>query len=376
MTFSMKPQTATLGGGEGSNVSNEQWQEWNTYLHELIGTTEVPVQGKKGAFERSKSYVGILNFIMDMGFQPQPDAKYDTKCALPEEGEEYSDEEKDHMDNYPTNDFIWVEENGAKKRKQTAPVNPEQEYAFFFDFPEIVVDYTKHPIEELHALGKKPLRVSYNGKFKKGDVINFGSRLPFRLDFRNGNTLSVKNPINKIASKMGVAQDFASSEYDLGVLAGQACKWTVVSEKRVVNDKTFYNTKIKDAAAIEEVSAGGVTITREQQIPECDVPFVGVMFDADEYDQDTIEYIKKRPELIAVVQRATSFKPSPVKHPDFVLGKDFKDSKLAVALGLVGGEDKTEAPKTETKDPEPKVEAPAAAFDDDIPFIQYMKAWA
>lgn len=372
MSFSMKPQVPS-GEGSGSSISNEEWSAWNEYQHNLIGKSESPVEGKDSAYVRTQSAVGILNFIMDMGFQPQPEGQYDTKCALPEEGEEYSQEELAHKEKWPTNDFIWVEEKGVRKRKQTSPKQPEQEYAFFFDFPEIKVDWTKHPNEEMHVLGERPLRVSYNGRFTKDGVTVFANRLPFRLDYKKNNTLSAKNPINKIAAKMGVANQYSQSGYDLGELAGKACKWTVVSERNVNGSKTFYNTKIRDAAAIEEVSAGGVTITVEQQIPECPVPFTGVFFDAESYDEGVINYVKKRKELVEVVKRAKSYQPSPVKHPDFFLGKDFINTNLAVALGEVGKESKPEPSKpVEEEKSTPEAEQSASpvvdTFDDDIPF--------
>jgi hypothetical protein len=364
-SFSMRPQLPT-GGSEGS-VSTEQWAEWGEYLHTLIKADEVAVAGKKGKTTRTKTQVGILNFIMDMGFQPQADGQYDTKCALPLEGEEYSQEELAHIEKYPTNDFIWAEDDkGNTKRKQTAPKRPEQEYAFFFDFPEVMVDWTKHPNEDMHKLGQKPLRVSYNGRFGKTGQLVFNRTLPFTIDFKT-KVLGSKNPIYKIADKMGVAQAFEASGYDLGVLAGKACKWSVISEKNVSGDKTFYNVTIKDASKIEEVVAGDIKVTVEQQIPKCDVQFVGVHFNAESYDPDTIEYIKNRKELIEVVQRATSFKPSPVNHPDFVIGCEFKDSGLAKALGTVAPQE--EEKKASLPDAPPKpTPAEFDSFDDDIPF--------
>lgn len=331
--FSMKPQVHT-SGSEGS-VTTEQWAEWGEYLHKLIKADEVAVVGKKGKTSRTKTHVGILNFIMDMGYQPQPEGEYDTKCALPSEGEEFSTEELEHMAKYPTNRFIWVtDEKGNTKRKQTAPKRPEQEYAFFFDFPEVMVDWTKHPNEDMHKLGQKPLRVSYNGRYGKVGQLVFKRTLPFTVDYKT-NTLGDKNPIYKIADKLGVARTFEEQDYDLGVLAGRACKWSVVSEKTTLDGKTFYDMVIKDASRIEEVVAGNITVTVEQQIPKCNVPFTGVHFNAESYAPEVIEYIQNRKELLEVVMRATSFKPSPVKHPDFVLGCDFKDSGLAKALGVV-----------------------------------------
>lgn len=374
-SFSMKPQLPT-GGSEGS-VTTEQWAEWGEYLHNLIKADDVAVSGKRGKTTRTKTQVGILNFIMDMGFQPQADGQYDTKCAIPLEGEEFSIEELAHIEKYPTNSFIWVEDDkGNTKRKQTAPKRPEQEYAFFFDFPEVVVDWTKHPNEEMHKLGQKPLRVSYNGRYGKTGQLVFNRTLPLTLDFKT-NLLGNKNPIYKIADKMGVVQEFESSGYDLGVLAGKACKWSVVGEKNISGDRTFYNVTIKDASRIEEVVAGDIKITVEQQIPKCSVSFMGVHFNADSYDPEAIEYIKNRKELVEVVKRATSFKPSPVKYPDFIIGCEFKDSGLAKALGeLTQSEAEEEAepaqekPKTTPKGkPDSKVlPADIGLLDDDIPF--------
>jgi len=378
MSFSMKP-TIPTASSEASTVSNEQWLEWNEYQHSLIKADEVAVTGKKGVVRKSKTLVGILNFIMDVGYQPQSDAQYDTKVAVPAEGEDYSAEELAHIEKYPTNDFIWVtEDNGVRKRKQTAPQRPEQEYVFFFDFPEVMIDYTKHPDEKMHKLGSKPLRVSYNGRFGKIGSLVFNRTLPFSIDYKT-KTLSTKNPIYKIADKMNVAQEFEKSGYDLGTLAGKACKWTVISEKNVNGDKTYFNTTIKDAAKIEEVSAAGITITVAQQIPACDVEFVGIHFNGESYDPDSIEYIKNRKELIEVAQRAVSFKPSPVNHPDFVIGVDFKDSGLAKALGVVTDTPKAESSPAPAKDvaqgttkaPEASKSTPPVgmdSFDPDVPF--------
>ena len=332
-SFSMKP---SIPQGESSSVSNDDWKVWNEYTHSLINAPEVAVEGKAGVTTKTKTLVGILNFLMDVGFQPQTAGQYDTKCALPIGDEKYSEEEIAHKEKFPTNDFIWVEEKGVRKRKQTSPKRPEQEYVAFFDFPEVMVDYTKHPDEKMHKLGQRPLRVSYNGRYGKVGGLVFNRTLPFTIDFKT-KTLSTKNPIYKIADKMGVAQEFIKSDYDLGVLAGKACKWSVISEKKTSDGNTYYGFKIADASKIEEVSAGGITITVEQQIPKCDVPFVGIHFNGEEYDEDAIEYIKNRREVIEVVQRAVSFKPSPVNHPDFVIGCDFKDSGLAKALGDLGG---------------------------------------
>jgi hypothetical protein len=368
----MKP---TLPQDDGGVVSNEGWKVWNEYMHSLINAQELVVVGKAGKSAKTKTLVGILNFIMDVGYQPQQDGQYDTKCALPSGDEKYSADELVHLDKYPTNDFVWVDDNGVRKRKQTSPKRPEQEYVFFFDFPEVIVDYTKHPDEKMHVLGQRPLRISYNGRYGKVNSLVFNRTLPLTVDHKT-KTLSPKNPINKIADKMGVVVEFTESGYDLGVLAGKACKWSVSSEKRVHEGDTYYAFTIKDPSKIEEVSAGGFTITVEQQIPKCEVPFVGIHFNGVEYDMDAIDYIKNRKEVIEVVQRAVSFKPSPVKFPDFVIGCDFKNSGLAKALGLTVV-DSTQAPEDDMSiqpdeddvfEPIQTQSPTSDNYDEDIPF--------
>jgi hypothetical protein len=378
----MKPNIPSISGGDsqgeggssGVTITDAQWKEWNDYMYTLTDAKEK--ETKPGKFLKAKSAVGILNFIADVGYQPQEDGEYDSKVATPTGDEENSPEELEVIKKYPTNYFLWVvDDKGNRKRKQYSPQRPEQEYAFFYDFPEIVIDWTKHPNPDMHKLGTKPLRVSYNGRFKRGDMQVFARTLPFRIDYKT-KTLSTKNPIYKIAEASGVAEAFVSSGYDLGELAQSACKWTIEFNRNVVGDKVFYNTNIKSPTAIEDVSAGGMTITRAQQTPACDITFVGVHFNGDEYNQEDLDYIKNRRELIEVLKRAKSFKPSPVSYPDFVLGCDFANSKLAAALGMAGTQDSSVSPgqtppaedTPDDNDQDGFIVGANNGFDDTIPF--------
>lgn len=333
--FSMKPQQAAVASGEGSGASKEEWQAWNEYLYSLIEGKETEV--KEGKFVKKADLVGILNLMVDVGFQPQADGEYDTKVAVPDDGEEFSQEEREYMDKYPGSGFIWTKDKSGKRvRKQTNPQRPVQEYYFAYDFPDLMVDYTQHPIEDVHKLGSKPLRVSPNGKFRKGDFVGFNRQLRFQLD-RRDNTLSTKNPIYKIADASGCLKEFLESEYDLGELAGTACEWTVIMEKRVDGDRTYYNTRIQDPSFVADVRVGNkVVATREDRIPSCDVEFMGVLLDQDEYSPEALEIIKNKPELLATLKRCVEFWPNKKDYPDFSFGTFFKDTKLAAALGMAG----------------------------------------
>lgn len=388
MTFSTKANTQQANGvpsaGEGSSTTPEQWKEWDDYYYGLLSGKEQQATRKDGSviegkFFKKANLVGQLKFILDIGTQPQSDSVYDSKVALPQEGEEYSEEELAHMKKFPDNKYFW--EDG--KRKQSKTERPTQEYVFMFDFGKIMVDWTKHPLPNLQKLGVKPLRVSYNGSFTKNGSIVLGKTLAFKPHYKT-KKLSPNNPIMKIANSCGVLQEFESNDYDLGVLVDCACKWEVFLEKREYEGKTYYQTSIKNHSEITEVEAGDVTITREQQIPACPTEFMGILMNGGEYTDEMLELVSNKRELMAVLPRSEKFKPSPIKYPDFELGVDWKESDLCKALESYlakKGESKTTPPKQEDKQEpkqpvkkeEPKTTnaEPPMDFDSDIPFAPY-----
>lgn len=361
MGFSTKANTeAALGNSEtgatGSSSTPEQWKEWDEYYFGLIKGEAKQSVRKDGSEVEGKTYkkttsVGILKAIFDLGTQPQQDSSYDSKCALPEEGEDYSAEEREHMKKFPTNDFVW--EDG--KRKQTKPERPAQEYVFMYDFPKIMVDWTKHPLEDMQRLGVKPLRVSYNGSFTKGGVTYLGKNLRLTPHWQT-KKLSPNNPIMKIASSSRLLKEFEDSSYDLGTLVESACKWEVFLEKRVVDNKTYFQPVIKNHSEITEVDAGDVVVTIEQQIPQCDTEFVGVLMNGGDYPDNVLEVISHRKELMSVLPRSTTFYPNKVKAPDFTLGVSWEESDLCKALTAYLEKNGKDAPKaSNTSSPESEV---------------------
>ena len=396
--FDMKPEIPESTGGD--NVSAEAWTEWNNYYYGLLDVAEKPSTNKDGEvkpnyFHKKKTVVGIANLFVDCGLQPQQDAQYKSKVAPPAEGEEYSAEELAHIEKYPSNDFVWKDGKVGGERIQTAPVRPTQEYAIFFDFPSIVVDWTKHPIEALHSLGQKPLRISYNGYMKWKGVEGFAKRLAFDPNYKT-KLLSTKSPLYKLSEFMGVEEDYVSSGYNLAKLAGKAVKFEVVMEKNTYDGREYYSTVIKNPSKIEAVEAGDVVVTVEQQIPQCDIEPQSVPLNLREgqsYDEVALGTVKHDRGLKAVLPRMVEFKPSPEKHPDFVLGIKFDETMLSEKLGEFGGntpvqassnqsgEDKTskvsDSPTKGEKVPEKtgnasekvdSFEEPEIDFDDSIPF--------
>jgi hypothetical protein len=384
--FSTKQNNTQVTNNTNSTVTDEEWGVWNEYYWGLIDSKETPAKRKSGEvvpnkFVKKTNEVGLLKMIVDCGTQPQPDSEYDSKVEAPEKGSEgLSHEEEVHIQKFTDNYFFWGEDG---KRKQGKPERPTQEYVFFYDFPNIMVDWTKHPIEGLHRLGEKPLRVSVNGSFSRDGKVLLGRHLRLEPHFKT-NKLSPNNPIFKIAEKSRLGSEFEVSGYDLGVLVDSACKWDLILEKNISNDRMFFNTVIKDPAEITEVKAGNITVTVEQQIPECPTTFMGILMNGGDYPDEALEIISHRRELMTTLPLSKQFQPNAKKFPDFWLGVDWKSSDLCKALeAYTGSQTNSEEPKEEAKQPqgevnkhpvkEPTVQVtqhkePPMDFDDDIPF--------
>lgn len=321
MTFSCKPEEGT--NTSVSKISPEKWEVWNNYLDSLVEGDEI---SDKGKLIKTTSVIGVVNLIVKAGYQKQEDTELDSTAAPPKEGEEHSSEELEVLKKFKNNTFKWVD----GKRKVYLPQKPQEEYIVCIDIPDIMVDFGKHPsVEGDYVEDLKPLRISLNGKYK-GEV---NRHIVIRKDGR-GNVVPLKDKhlLYKIAKAGGVLQKFIDSGYDLGVLAGLACKWELEYIKSPGKEgAVFHRIEAKDPSKIEDVKAGKTVITREEQIPDCPIPFTGILLnDEDGYSEDALKML--RVEHIKLLEGCTSFKPSPDKHPDFVLGIDWEDTDLCKAL--------------------------------------------
>lgn len=302
-SFSMKGRSAK----PTSNFERLDYSAFNEYMYGLFDEEEV--EYKENRFKKTESCVGILNLIIDGGFQKYKGV-YDSKKEAPEYVEEptdeqkYSDEERAIIEKFPDNNFIWQYDFQAKaqKRKHVRP-NVNQRYILAFDFPEIMVDHNEAPYaKEGEDAGTEPLRICYNGKWEKEGkykpVEGFKREVNFSLD-RDGN-ISDKNILYKLADAMGVLSDFIE-DYDVGLLLGKPCKWNVVATRNVGNDgKNYYDFTIKDASAITPIKAKDpitkekITISPEDQIPECDIKPVGLPMMGGDYSDENLLVVRRQ----------------------------------------------------------------------------------
>lgn len=304
MTFSKKanaqPTHAGNDNSEGNEVSQEQWNEWARYQYDTFKgkARELP----NGKFRKEKNLIGKVNLIVDLGFPPAADSQWKTECALPSNGEEYSQEEVQWMEKNPTHNFIWEQEwDDTKKsrvtvRKQTSPSYPAQEYGVAVDFPQVMIDYSKHPQVESTEEDLRPLRISLNGNFNH----KFFKTIVFDGSFK---PVSDKNLVYKICVAAGLEKELISSEFDIATAAGVTCNFSVRADlddqtDEDNNGKVYVNWNASKPSAIEDLETPQGEWSADEQIqgafegkyvPE----FTGILLDGMTYTNEMLEELGK-----------------------------------------------------------------------------------
>jgi hypothetical protein len=347
-----KPKT----NGDGDN---EALSEFNRYVFEecLKGKEKTMPNGKR---RKEKQCIGRIGLIMDLGKPPAPDKLFESKVAHPAEGEDYSEEEKDIIRKQPWKDFVWSEEwdNDAggrtTKRMESAKQFPKQEYGILLDFPDVLVDWTKHPVEALHKLGTKPLRVSLNGKMQQKffKVITF--------DGGREGVISDKNLVYKICAAAGREQELLDSKFDIATAAEAMCLFNLTLDF----DGTYLNSRASNPATVEDIEFDGeVVATAEQRIKKASeapfADFVGILLDMDEstFTDEVLEMVAA--DTYGFIYRASLNKQERVQGKrkdgseyDFMAGIDFDSTPFAKALEKF--KNKKDKPTSKTSNPEKK----------------------
>lgn len=291
MTFSKKVGEQTNPQqSQGGGFSDEQKKEWNNYIFSCFKAKEKELP--KGKVRKEKQLIGVVNFIMDLGTPPSSDNEWDTKCALPEEGEDYSKEELEWLEKNPTHDFIWTNEwddnakGTVRTRKQTSPSYPAQEFGVAVDFPQILVDYSKHPSNTSDVEDLRPYRISLNGNFHH----KFNKPIVFDGSYK---PVSENNILYKICTASGKDKELVESKFDIGVVAGATCNFTVRLD---LNEGMYLNPNISKPSSVEDIDIGGIEMSSEDQINSVLkgvplVPFVGILLNGQEYTEDMFKML-------------------------------------------------------------------------------------
>jgi len=407
MAFSKKAaadQPMNTGNGEsGGGVSQEERNAWNLYQWECFNAKAKELaNGKK---RKEKSLIGVVSYIQDLGFPPAKDSEWTTKCALPAEGEEYSQEELAWKEKNPTHDFVWTMEyndqtkKSERVRKQTSPSFPQQEYGVTVDFPQVMIDHSKNPNESMRHLGEKPLRVCLNGS--TGFHTDFYKTIVFDGSYK---PVRENNLVYKICAAAGREKELISSEFDIATLAEAVCSFTVKADldDRDYNEEdgsgkvgVFFScakpTEVQDLDMPDDS-----VFTADQQIKKAFdgkelMPFIGALLDdVSHLSQDEMKYISL--DSYGFLKRASSSKTFLIEgvskktgnEYSFEKGVDYTSTPFAKAISEIRGEQSQEQPparkETSVKESVPKEEVNASKpveslpvedlddFDDTIPF--------
>ena len=307
--FSRKAvQTPTQGSGTGTTVDPQAWNTWNEYIFEQHPASASKVGGKE---VKERFLIGRTNMVFDMGLPAAADSMWDLKSGItaPENGEDYSESEKEYLKANPTHDFVWnrewddVKKCMTERRKQTSPSFPQQEYGICVDFPEWLVDYSKHPYSQSQEPLLRPYRISLNGDF----AGNIQKPIVFQGHWKTG-LVSDKNIVYKICKASGREQELIDSGFDIGTVAEATCNFKVTAKLQKKEDKVFLNTSANTPTKVDDIKErGGDIYSAQEQIEDVMKveglqPFVGILLDMEDYDDlmfdmvgehDTHKYVKR-----------------------------------------------------------------------------------
>lgn len=381
MSFSKKVVTNNTSGG--SNITGDQWDTWNEYNWGLLDVK--PVTQANGREVKEADYIGILNYIQELGVQPQEDASTKSDLPAPTGDEENSPEELEKIKQWPTNYFKWVTKYkggvATQERHICWPKEPEEELVLAVDFPELKVNYGLFPSAD-GTESIKPLRVDYNGKFKQSFQRNVTNEVNWKT-----NKFSDKDIKYKIASACGNLEEYQNDQHDLAHLVQATCMWTIRMTKNKSGENTYYKTEIFDPAPIQDIKTRKEVYTVAEQIEDasCDVEFCGILFNGGDYPDENLLQVCDF--WWDKAQQAVEFDKNEgtTRDGEWLKGCFWDDSDLGKAYtkfkGKSGSESASSKPKTSVKE-EPK-QTPIKAkepvkpkeevqeefdFSDDIPF--------
>lgn len=391
MGFSKKVKS---NSGSGSSVSSDEWNAWNELMWDAFDVDAVT--DAKGKEVKKSDVIGTLNFIMELGNQPQAPFAMKSNLPVPEEGEDNSPEELERLEKFPNNWFEWRKEwdNSKKAMVETRMVcwdqDPQETLVLAVDFPSILIDYNQHPLAESEDENLKPLRVDYNGKFKE----HFERQVSNELNWKTGK-FGDKDVKYKIATACNFLEEYQQDDHDLAHLVQATCNWELEMTRNESDGKVFYKIKIKNPKPIQDIKVRKDVYTVDQQLEDnkCEVPFTGILFDSDDpsdYTKDMLQQVRGFWWDQAKKSVQIDKNKGTDRDGEWLKGVNWKDSALYRAAKKYGFVDsvkdntetepentsqKSSEAKSEDKEkkvtkskPEPKSE-PQMDFDDDIPFM-------
>lgn len=300
-----KSAKATNQQGQEGNTDYAASDEWKRYQFE---TFKAKVQElNNGKQRKEKTVACVVNLIVDLGTPAGVVDTYKTKCELPLEGQDYSQEEEDYMAKNKGTDFIWDKEwdatvdndRGGKgkmvpARKQTRIANPTQEFGIAVDVPSVLIDFSKHPNSTSTEPDLRPLRISLNGwsNFSK----SFKKVIKFQMGW-NDTEIHENNFVRKIAKAAEVEGDLAK-KWDIGEIVQAVCNFKVRMDLQDNDKGTYLDIEALSPSIIEDTEDedGEIVVSAErkrEKALQCETlaPFTGILLDGMDYTDEMLSMI-------------------------------------------------------------------------------------
>lgn len=334
--FVFKAKVPQAPEGAGSNVN---FDEMNKYIVDTMACADKP-----------ESLIGIISGVIDLGLQPQDDAKMVWTGGAAEEALELEKNPNQYFEDLPN-------DKGVMTRYKRWAVKAQPCVAITVDFPDNLIN--RGQFFDPEGGGEDlPFRGLLNNEFNMKNVGKIvGKPYSLREQRNDDGTWGFKNNtiLFKLGQAVGALQDGNMKPQYLGDLIGQAAMFNVHVHLNEHNGKFYLNEKLS--------FNGPVPKALLKAVPELDEKFMYVVnFDDDEFDLNVLKQLRQ-----SVVNTMK-------------LAENFEGSKIQAALIEAGkikeGESTGGAAKPAQKPaPEPKQAKPEQAdpidfdnFDDDIPF--------
>ncbi len=357
-------------GSTGSAISSDDWSKYNELEWNLLDVN--PVKDAKGKETKTATLIGVLNFVAELGTQPQAPFSMVSTTAPPQNGEDMSVAEIERLKKFKSNWFEWVDEwdKNEKAMKTVRKVfwnqDPVESLVLAVDFPALQFDYSKHPASESEESDLRPFRIDYNGKFQR----KFERTVVNEVNYKT-KKFGDKDIKYKIISATGQLEQYQKDGHNLKYLIQATCNWDVVMTKNVKDGKTYYKTQIKNPTALQDIKERNGNYTVAEQLADLpEVPkFCGLLLNGGDYSEENLKQVRGMwwDEMKKSTQFDKNVSLGRPENGEWLMGRNWMDSDIAKAYYAAGlGNKEEDLGKTDPL-PEPKPEDKPAAPQQSAP---------
>lgn len=327
----------TSQSGSFKKPTYEDFKVWGEHQWNALDVNEV--SKGDGKFEKKYDYIGTVNFLMELGYQPDNMMVMKSNINAPTGDEEYSQEELARMKDFPQNEFFWDTEYKDNKenkvRKVKWPIFPEEEIVLAVDFPAIKLNYALHPYSSAEdgVEDIKECRIDWNGRWKGA----FNRKINNTPNWKTGR-LGDKSVQYKIATACGNLDTYIKDGHQLADLAGAVCNFTIKMTKKIDGDKVFYSDmEISNPTPVQDIK-GRHPYTIAEQLEDnlsknevCGIQLNGGTYTKDELKQVRYMWWKKVMQAVQFDKNKGSKRTG-----EWLEGANWADSDLAKACVELG----------------------------------------